>query len=346
MKRRTRHIAIWIVSIFCIGLVAGIMRFSMPTRITRVQVEGKLTHCLTYKDRAYVACLRTEFAPILRSTTIAQILAYIEEATDYGSAIQTNGAAICHEAGHVLAGELVRLGKSEVGEVIASCGSRCGYGCIHGAMYAAASQDPARIATLASLCQGSGRTSFSLVDQGNCYHGLGHFLTEYFSYNIDAAIVRCQELDSRVAEQCMAGAVMELFAPKDQQIAHTTFPENIERFCISLPNVAWGTCINLLASMEPGEQGVSEGVNECLSMHARLQHDCLLGKAERVYRQAQGNPHEILQLCTQDPRFAQTCVEGVLAVALNMDPSGNVARTLCIDGGEHIAAQCARMYLQ
>lgn len=332
--------ALLFAGLFLIGGFSGYTIYTAGNTVSISTVKSIVTGCISESDpKKYIACIRNGFRPILRVSTLKQILSHVEVLAYTNEGGKIKGEAWCHEIGHVLGEEAARM-NMPTSHLIQYCGTGCGYGCIHGTIYMKARQDPTLMSNLDKLCIGTRENPVSYIDRDNCTHGIGHFLTEYASYDLKKSLSLCTtHIPRQVRGQCMAGAIMEMFAQKDQQQAPFAFPPDIVAFCQSLPDEAQDGCVGLLSSMKP-EQSIHEGMVNCSKMPSRFIPACIEGKAEKVYKQQNGNATEIVSICEKEIPYTNRCVKSAVLISLNMDPTGNSGRKICEASSGTVQSDC------
>jgi len=110
----------------------------------------------------------------------------------------------CHIAAHRIGRVAYQIyQESAFGE----CDSRCNNGCYHGVMEGVVSHygDTNLIPSLEKLCM-----SVEEKRRGECFHGAGHGILAYLSYDIPESLKKCGQLSSSYnREVCMTGVFME-----------------------------------------------------------------------------------------------------------------------------------------
>ena len=154
----------------------------------------------------------------------------MEEAFAVTSLIQEKDLEFpyCHVLGHKLASDETKKDPSKWKEVVARCprGS-CSNGCVHGAFQEryknevlSESQFDRSIEEFKNICEETEGSKLTGLEQGSCYHALGHLLMYITTANIEKSVSTCDQIaikdDGRnFTSVCYAGAFMQIFQPLD-----------------------------------------------------------------------------------------------------------------------------------
>lgn len=183
----------------------------------------------------------------------------MEQAFQVTSIIQnkTHGYYFCHVLGHELASKETAKDPTKWTQVIARCPvGQCSNGCLHGAAQERFRNDtltPAQITEvepqLATTCAGNGVRSYTGLEQGSCYHSLGHLSMYVTGGDIHASLKVCDAIAKEPETQlCYDGAFMQIFQPLEpedyglvRKIAPTSSPA-AEKFCDTFSGKAQESC--------------------------------------------------------------------------------------------------------
>jgi hypothetical protein len=166
----------------------------------------------------------------------------------------------CHVLGHKLASIETKKNPSKWKDVIAKCPSgTCSNGCIHGAFqerfrheYLSSDQLEKIKAELGNICKRRSDWSPSGIEQGSCYHALGHLLMYVSNADLAKSVSLCKELainESNISFSsiCLDGVFMQIFQPleaEDYSLIRGKAPtkENLTAFCDSQDADARASC--------------------------------------------------------------------------------------------------------
>lgn len=326
--------------LFLIGMTVGYGRYLQENNVSQTQIESVLTECSHRQSSGqYTQCIRLGLGPLIRTQTVSPILAFVENATSHASNAQTiAGQSACHGIGHIIGEEVVRRTNAPTPELIHLCGTTCGYGCIHGVMYQVAKAHPDIITELRTICRSTAAYTMSITDTDNCTHGLGHFLTEYASYDIQKSVTLCNTGLDDYREQCMSGAIMEMFSRDDKP---NDIPGDIVAYCRTYPTFAFEQCVSELTAMQT-QTSIHDGFTKCLNFPASLAGTCAISKGTKVYFEENGNTDKIIADCLAESPFINECIEGSIRSSLNMQPSGKNALEICAKSPKSAGALCQK----
>lgn len=175
---------------------------------------------------------------------------------------QVNDYGFCHVLGHKIASYETQKDPSKWKEVIARCPSgTCSNGCIHGAFqekFRADSLPPDQVDSIKNelliVCRKRPEWNPSGIEQGSCYHALGHLNMYLTNADIPKSISLCKELafsESGIdyTNVCFDGVYMQIFQPlepEDYALVAGKVPakENLVSFCSSFDKQSYGSCWN------------------------------------------------------------------------------------------------------
>jgi hypothetical protein len=188
----------------------------------------------------------------------------MEDAFKVTSFVQDNDKnyQFCHVLGHNLSAREVAKDPSKWKEIVTRCPSGvCSNGCIHGGF-----QERFRSESLTAqqledvkgdfldLCEPRGNWRPTGLEQGSCYHAVGHLLM----YMTNAKLVKSTDLCEEIAKKsngadysqvCFDGAFMQIFQPlepEDFALIKGKQPtkEEVYSFCQSFTDQKRGSCMS------------------------------------------------------------------------------------------------------
>ncbi len=132
----------------------------------------------------------------------------------------------CHVLGHTLASIEIKKNPDDWKNVVGRCPSGvCSNGCVHGAFQERYRSDvlldeefEEAKRELEVICEEREGYKPSGVEQGSCYHSLGHLLMYITGADIDKAVTVCDEISKKTdgrnfSPLCYDGAFMQIFQP-------------------------------------------------------------------------------------------------------------------------------------
>ncbi|MDP3794443.1 MAG: hypothetical protein Q8R13_00745 [bacterium] len=166
----------------------------------------------------------------------------------------------CHVLGHNLSAQEVKKDPSRWKDVLARCPSGvCSNGCLHGGLqerFRAETLSEAEVEAikpdLETLCEARPNWQPTGLEQGSCYHALGHLTMYLTSADIAKATTLCEELavkpDGRdFSPLCFDGAFMQIFQPlepEDFALVHGKQPskQDAAAFCRQFSGARRASC--------------------------------------------------------------------------------------------------------
>lgn len=217
-----------------------------------------------YADRVIAICAESNYRPACYDKEIPQLMQQIsmEDAFKVTSVVQSKDKvyAYCHVLGHELSAREVDKNPSKWKDVIRRVPSgMCSNGGIHGAMQQrfrsekfTAAQTAEIKPELNDLCEEGENWHPTGLEQGSCYHALGHLTMYLTDANINQSIAICDEVakkpDGRdLSQLCYDGSFMQIFQPlepedfdliKGKEVAKA----DLQKFCAKYSGPQRGSC--------------------------------------------------------------------------------------------------------
>ncbi len=187
-----------------------------------------------YAKQVISKCQNEKYKPGCYDREIPKLMDYIsmEDAFKVTQTVQGEDKSypFCHVLGHKLAAREIDKDPSKWKEVVTRCPSGvCSNGCIHGGFqerFRAENFTDAQIQTLLpdliNLCEDSPNWHPTGLEQGSCYHALGHLTMYLTSADINKATSLCKEIgvkkDGRDFSQlCFDGSFMQIYQPLEPE---------------------------------------------------------------------------------------------------------------------------------
>ncbi len=282
-----------LAAFFCLTLIAGLSFFlylqKQPLLSSEVLASNVLTACQgeKYKPTCYdkeISSLMDQPFRLSMEDSFKVSSIILRNTQDYG---------FCHVLGHKLAAKETQKNPDRWKEVITRCPPGiCSNGCIHGAF-----QERFRYEHLSSeqiekikpelklICRKRDEWSPTGIEQGSCYHALGHLLMYMSNADIPKSVGLCKELavnesGSSFIHVCLDGVFMQLFQPletEDFSLIKGKVPDKnqLETFCGQFDNEAGASCWNESWPLFMPEIKQASGVMElCSKIDNRYQSRC------------------------------------------------------------------------
>lgn len=194
----------------------------------------KTTALNTYANQVIEKCEAERYHPACYDKEIPKLMDFIsmEDAFKVTSIIQSKDSSYpyCHVLGHELSAREVDKDPTKWKDVVARVPSGiCSNGGIHGAMQEEfrsetfTSQQVEKIKPdLVDLCEKRPSWNPTGLEQGSCYHALGHLTMYLTNADIPASIAMCNELGKKAdgrdySQLCYDGAFMQIFQPLEPE---------------------------------------------------------------------------------------------------------------------------------
>ncbi|MEJ0021017.1 MAG: hypothetical protein WDN47_00355 [Candidatus Doudnabacteria bacterium] len=187
-----------------------------------------------YADQIIGKCSDERYHPACYDKEIPKLMDVIsmEDAFKVTAIIQSKDSTYpyCHVLGHELSAREVDKDPTKWKDVIARLPSGvCSNGGIHGALqeeFRSETFTPKQVAKikpeLVDLCEKRASWNPTGLEQGSCYHALGHLTMYLTNADIPSSVAMCNELakkpDGRdYSELCYDGAFMQIFQPLEPE---------------------------------------------------------------------------------------------------------------------------------
>lgn len=170
--------------------------------------------------------------------------------------------AFCHVLGHNLSAREVAKDPSKWKEVVTRCPSGvCSNGCIHGGFQERFRSESLTVqqlkdvkGDLLDLCIPRGKWQPTGLEQGSCYHAVGHLLMYMTDANLVKSTSLCEEIAQKskggdYSQVCFDGTFMQIFQPlepEDFALVKGKQPtkEEVSSFCGKFPGRKLGSCLS------------------------------------------------------------------------------------------------------
>ncbi len=224
----------------------------------------------------------------------------------------------CHVLGHKLAAKETAKNPNKWKEVITHCPSGvCSNGCIHGAFqekfryeYLSPEQIEKIKPELRIICQKRPEWSPSGIEQGSCYHALGHLLMYASNADIPKSVSLCQELainesGTSFVPVCLDGVFMQMFQPlenEDFSLIKGKVPnkDQLPNFCSKYGDLANASCWSESWPLFVPEIKVASGViNLCSNIDQQYRNRCFTSLFYIMPVQFQLNLDKSFEFCAE-----------------------------------------------
>lgn len=202
------------------------------------------------------SCYDEEIPKLMDSLSMEEAFEVTRIVQDYDRSY-----AYCHVLGHELSAREVQKDPSQWKDIVVRCPSgMCSNGCLHGGFqerfrtehFTTDEEVNAVKPDLYDLCEARGAWRPTGLEQGSCYHALGHLTMYITNADIKKSIVVCDEValkkDGRDFRQlCYDGAFMQIFQPLEPDDFTLIEGKEVDRdelpsFCAQFSGKQFGSC--------------------------------------------------------------------------------------------------------
>lgn len=302
------------ILIIAVGLLGFFIISKLPSRVPELTVlaERVIQKCQAADPKS--VCYETEIPKLMKIISM-------EDAFKVTLLVQQKDSDFpyCHVLGHKLASIETKKDPSKWKDVIARCPSGvCSNGCVHGAfqekyrdsVLTGASFAEAK-AEFQNLCEKSSTFTPTGLEQGSCYHALGHLLMYITGGSIDKSLSACDEVakkpDGRdFTNVCYDGAFMQIFQPLDVDDKSlikniNVNKENVWDFCKQFPVQKLNQCWQESWPLFLKEISTSKGLLDYCSKVGPAMSKCVNNTLYLMPIQFRFNFNAINKYCSELP---------------------------------------------
>lgn len=274
---------IFLETVFLIYSIQKTKSFSKIDRLPQETLQNYAQEILTKcADTSYHQSCYDEKIPSLMDKPTALSM---EDAFKVTSLVQDQNQtyAFCHVLGHKLSEKEVKKDPSKWKEIVTRCPSGvCSNGCIHGGFQERFRSESLTVqqfedvrGDLLDLCESRGNWRPTGLEQGSCYHAVGHLLMYMTSADLVKSTNLCEEITKKAggndySQVCFDGAFMQIFQPlepEDFALVKGKQPtkEEVFSFCAAYTGQKRGSCMSESWPLFRGEIMTPDGLVEFCS---------------------------------------------------------------------------------
>jgi hypothetical protein len=268
--------------------------FTQQTGVNLQECEKYPHNFKNYEESQRYQCYLEKTAQATRKFGIAATVSAFQNyfQTDGGQALE---GPTCHTIAHVIGEVAVSLGiESE--KILNECKTFCTGGCLNGAGHYNVLTTQG-IEKAEEFCNSANVSHELLMD---CYHGLGHGITEYVGFGIEKGISMCNQLnnerDGRF--ECGHAVLMEWNQIMTKSVP---VPVDISAFCSKVDEIYRDICYEFAGSLEyTKSQSAADALGICSKKVPKYLADRCMGTAvEALYHSTprQERPGVIASVC-------------------------------------------------
>ncbi len=305
--------------------------------------DGKTLSLEAYADEIIEKCAKDSARQECYNREIPELLETIsmEDAFRVTALVQAKDRSFpyCHVLGHELASLETRKEPAAWKEVISRCPTGvCSNGCVHGAfqerfrneVLVGEEFEEAKI-ELTNVCEAREGFNPTEIEQGSCYHALGHLLMYITGADIDKAVASCPEVSLKPDGRdftglCYDGAFMQIYQPLDtddqalirgKEQTPLTAPAFCARFNETSKASCWTESWPLFFDKVTSPEGVLEF---CSYLEGKDREDCLIDIFYIIPGQVNFNEESIIDYCEGLPQdYRDKCFAQFVSRLLEID---------------------------
>lgn len=306
------------VKLFLLLVILAIGGATYETNYRKVSITPELIQ--TYAKEIVEICRSEAYRPACYDREIPKLTAKIsmEQAFQVTSIVQEKDRSYtyCHVLGHELSAIEVNKDPDNWKEVVSRCPSGlCSNGCIHGGF-----QEKFRAETfteqqitevlpdLKTICEERDSWKPTGLEQGSCYHALGHLTMYLTAADINKSVTMCDQIakksDGRnFTAVCYDGVFMQIFQPlepEDEALikGKEQTRESVVAFCDQYNEVHKSHCWNESWPLFYKEITTPSGLtNHCSKLRGEYEDRCYNGLVYVVMAQFNLDPVQMLAFC-------------------------------------------------
>jgi len=243
-------------------LIYSSQKTKSSSKISRLSQEA----LQKYAEDILAKCKIEKYRAPCYDTEVPKLMDYIsmEDAFIVTQKVQDKDPsyAFCHVLGHNLSAREVSKNPSKWKEVITRCPSGvCSNGCIHGGFQERFRSESLTLQQLEEvkpdlldLCEPRGKWRPTGLEQGSCYHAVGHLLMYMTNADLVKSTNLCEEIAKKpngadYSQVCFDGAFMQIFQPLEPEDFALTkgkqpTKEKVYSFCEEFSGQKRGSCMS------------------------------------------------------------------------------------------------------
>lgn len=297
----------------------------------------------TYAKNIVEVCRSEAYRPACYDREIPKLTDKIsmEQAFQVTSLVQEKDPSYtyCHVLGHELSAQEVRKDPASWKDVVSRCPSGlCSNGCIHGGFqekFRAETFTDQQIAEvlpdLKTICEDRDTWHPTGLEQGSCYHAVGHLTMYLTGADINKSLLLCDQAAKKSAQRnytpvCYDGVFMQIFQPLEPEDfalvkGKEQTKDTVSSFCDNFSEVPRAHCWNESWPLFYKEILTPDGlVRHCSRLTGALEDRCYNGLFFVVTAQNNLSSEKMLTFCSGLPQNRRgSCFGGSAARMIETD---------------------------
>ncbi len=259
MKTKRMRITIFVLALLIVAELIVFLKANSEWQVKNISHEV----LKKYAEQMIAKCKDAPFKPKCYDEEIPKLMDKIsmEQAFQVTKIVQDfdTSYAYCHVLGHELSAREVKKDPSKWKDVLTRCPSgQCSNGCLHGGLqekFRAESLTDSQIKEYLKdfmvLCEPRDTWNPTGLEQGSCYHAMGHLMMYVTNADIPKALSLCGKVALKDKtdwrQVCYDGVFMQMFQPlepEDFALVKGKQPtkDTVDKFCASYSNTEKASC--------------------------------------------------------------------------------------------------------
>jgi hypothetical protein len=191
------------------------------------------------------------------------------------------------------------------------------------------------------LCQIDGDDSGQ--SKSACYHGLGHGLASAVGFDLSKALTMCDLIPKeRYKIDCGSGLIMELYEQGSFGHTQLEWPDDIPKFCSTLPGPYSSVCYTTAGLHEYGRsRDIDKAFKTCKLVPIDLSRECNVSIGSNFYYVFQGSVSKIIKACeNNDEAIFLNCIEGAISASFTTYSQSKKGDEMCSQIEDELKIKC------
>lgn len=260
-----------------------------------------------------MGCVYEDLETLITRDTIDPILATLEKTFSNQKSSLEYGTTSCHNPAHIV-GEIAYEKGISYTELLNTCSTRCGFGCLHGGFMARFKEGESEfLDSFKDVCYNLDDNSDKNVR--SCLHIVGHGLNEFYREDIEATSEKCLEFETEKGRwHCFSGVRMEYLVGSPGNPPKIEYSvDNLLAFCKRFPQEYQDECFAeapFYALKIAGDVETSVKICDSLDLDEITRRKCAAGAGTEIVTMKKDTPEEVYQYCKRHGEFVNDCIWG------------------------------------
>lgn len=279
------------------------------------------TEEVMYLTREEREAITAELESLVKAQDPKAALNKLSELMKGNPAVLRSCHGLVHEIGHAA------FQKYDFAGAIKYQNDICGSGYLHGIVEENFGEVTDVVPLLKTICK-----DFDPITRDSCYHGVGHGLMYFTKNDLPQALEYCDLYPEDKSDiRCAEGVYMENFST-DQQTHESEYlkvsdpaypcalqPEKYKSVCYFYAPIYY---------LSLHENQYTAAIDWCANL-TEHQYTCAYGVGSRTMKYNLHDPIFVEKICHHNPKYARTCIDGMVSYYLVNFVSKSKGREMC-----------------